>query len=249
MSPPAVPLRQWGKRRLDPDARFGLRMTLFTAGLVLVAVPFGLLLQQVLSQGPVTRADRALAESLNRRVQGDLAAGLLGWVSFLGKPVFLAVVVAVAGVIVLQAGRRRLVVYLLVTAIGGGVVDTVVKVAVGRDRPELPAALAQAAGKSFPSGHAMSSLVVYGAVTLVLLPLAGAGVRRLVKVAVPVLLVAIGASRLALGVHFLSDVVAGWALGAAWLLGCTAVFETWRVERGLRRTDALEEGVEPELGA
>lgn len=60
---------------------------------------------------------------------------------------------------------------------------------------------------------------------------------------------AIGASRLLLGVHFLSDVLAGHLLGIAWLAGATAIFETWRVERGRPRSHPLEEGVEPEEAA
>jgi undecaprenyl-diphosphatase len=60
------------------------------------------------------------------------------------------------------------------------------------------------------------------------------------------LVLAIGASRLLLGVHFLSDVLAGFVLGLAWLIGATAAFEIWRVERGRPRTHPLEEGVEPE---
>jgi undecaprenyl-diphosphatase len=60
------------------------------------------------------------------------------------------------------------------------------------------------------------------------------------------LVLAIGASRLLLGVHFLSDVVGGYLLGLAWLCGATAAFETWRVERGRRPSHPLVEGVEPE---
>ncbi len=59
-------------------------------------------------------------------------------------------------------------------------------------------------------------------------------------------ILAIGFSRLALGVHYVSDVLGGYALGAAWLVGSVAAFEIWREDRGRRRTHPLEEGVEPE---
>jgi undecaprenyl-diphosphatase len=57
---------------------------------------------------------------------------------------------------------------------------------------------------------------------------------------------AIGFSRLTLGVHYVSDVLGGYVLGAAWLLASVAAFEIWREDRGRRPTKPLEEGVEPE---
>ena len=56
----------------------------------------------------------------------------------------------------------------------------------------------------------------------------------------------IGFSRLTLGVHYVSDVLGGYILGAAWLIGSVAAFETWRADRGRRTTAPLAEGVEPE---
>src|SRR5438105_4197920 len=70
--------------------------------------------------------------------------------------------------------------------------------------------------------------------------------RRPVIVAAAVLVAAIGFSRLALGVHFLSDVLGAWALGVAWL-GITAyATELWRIQEGRRPTQPLAEGLEPE---
>jgi membrane-associated phospholipid phosphatase len=53
---------------------------------------------------------------------------------------------------------------------------------------------------------------------------------------------------LVLGVHFLTDVIGGYVLGLAWLLGAVAAFEIWRVELGRRPSEPLAEGVEPEAG-
>jgi undecaprenyl-diphosphatase len=63
------------------------------------------------------------------------------------------------------------------------------------------------------------------------------------------LVLAIGISRLALGLHFVSDVLAGYVLGIAWLAASVAAFEIWRQDRGLRPTRPLEERVEPEESA
>jgi undecaprenyl-diphosphatase len=124
--------------------------------------------------------------------------------------------------------------------------STLVKVLVDRPRPEVDHPIATAFGKSFPSGHALSSTVVFGALLLTFLPVLSRRWRHVAVAFTVVLVLAIGASRLLLGVHFVSDVVGGYVLGIAWLLTATAIFEIWRVERGQRPSHPLEEGVEPE---
>ena len=78
------------------------------------------------------------------------------------------------------------------------------------------------------------------------LPVIPRALRRWAIAGTTLLVLAVGVSRLALGVHFLSDVLGGFVLGAAWLIGSVAVFEIWREERGRRPTHPLVEGVEPE---
>jgi undecaprenyl-diphosphatase len=120
--------------------------------------------------------------------------------------------------------------------------------AVDRARPVLPDPVAHANGMSFPSGHAQAAVVAYSVLLLVFLPVLR-GAWRSVVVSVAVLMVlAIGFSRVALGVHYVSDVVAGYVLGAAWVAAMTAAFNTWRADRGQRKTSPLEEGLEPEAG-
>jgi membrane-associated phospholipid phosphatase len=234
-------------RRLDAKAKYEVRVVLVAIAVALVGIPFGLLLQQVTTDGPLTALDESAAVWTNRHVRGeDGVIGLMEIVSFLGKPVFLAVAVGLPGIWLLRHGAHKLVVFLAVTSIGGGIVDTIVKVAVGRSRPVHDQPIIEAFGQSFPSGHSMSSVVCYGALLVVFVPVLSDRVRRLAIAAVVVLVLAIGASRLVLGVHFISDVVGGYVLGAAWLLGSVAAFETWRADRGRRTTHPLSEGVEPE---
>lgn len=145
-----------------------------------------------------------------------------------------------------RRGLHRLTAFLAVTPLGGGIVDTLVKTVVNRPRPVVDHPIVTAFGKSFPSGHAMSSTVTYGALLLVFIPLFSKRGRVLVSVGTVLLVVAVGCSRLLLGVHFLSDVIGGYLLGFAWLTGSTAAFEAWRVDRGRRPTHPLSEGVEPE---
>ncbi|MGK2950392.1 MAG: phosphatase PAP2 family protein [Acidimicrobiales bacterium] len=245
--PPAEQTTDRLLRRFDPVERYGLRLTLFAVALLLVAVPFGLLLAQVVTDGPATRWDTSIAESLHRWVAGrEGIVTLMQAVSFLGKPIWLAVVIGLPALWLASQRRWHLAWFLVITAIGGGIVDTVAKVAIGRPRPELEAPVASAFGNSFPSGHAMSSTVCYGALLLAFASLLRPAARRWATAAVVVLVLAIGVTRLALGVHYVTDVLGGFVLGLAWLAGSVAVWEIWREDRGLRRTDPLEEGVEPE---
>jgi undecaprenyl-diphosphatase len=120
---------------------------------------------------------------------------------------------------------------------------------VGRLRPVVAHPIAHGTGDSFPSGHSLGSIVCYGAILLVFLP-AARGRWRIAFVTVIVTLIAlIGISRILLGVHYLSDVIGGWAIGITWL-GVTAfAFEATRLASGQRVTDPVTEGLEPEARA
>jgi membrane-associated phospholipid phosphatase len=232
---------------MGPAGRFGTRIGLFALALALVGIPFGLLLEQVVRDGPLVRVDTWAANHLHDIVRDSpLTVRVLEIVTFLGKPIWFVVLCVPIGIMLLVRGRVRLTIFLATTAIVGGIIDTAVKVAVNRERPSLEDPVATAFGKSFPSGHSMASVVCYGAILLVFLPAIPVARRRLVIIGTALLVLAIGFSRLALGVHFISDVLGGYVLGAAWLAASTAAFEIWRQDRGRPATRPLEEGVEPE---
>ena len=234
------------QRRLDPDQRYGLRLSLFAVAFLLVSIPFGILLAAVLDQGLMVRIDTAAARHLHDWVRGsDVLVRALKTVTLLGIPPWLATVTAIAVLYCWRRKHLRLALFLIVTSVGGGLLDTAVKVAVDRPRPSLEAPIATAFGKSFPSGHAMSSVVVYGSLLLVFFPVMSRVWRRRALIGVVVLVLAIGFTRLALGVHYISDVLGGYVLGLAWLAASTAAFSIWRVERGGRAVEPIE-GLEPE---
>jgi membrane-associated phospholipid phosphatase len=234
-------------RRFDPVKAYGVRLTLLGLAVALVGIPMGWLLHQVTTDGPMTAFDESLAQDLHAQVVDSPAmVDVLQVISFTGKPIFLVLVVGLPCVWLLRHRAYRLILFLILTSIGGGIVDTIVKVAVGRPRPSMDQPVAAAFGHSFPSGHSMSSTICYGAVFLVFAPWFTKGVHKValaVTIAIPLL---IGFSRLALGVHFLSDVLGGYVLGLAWLIASVAAFEIYRVERGRPKTEPTVEGVEPE---
>jgi membrane-associated phospholipid phosphatase len=233
--------------KLGPQGRYELRIVLFALAIAILGIPFGLLLHQVATHGPLTGFDEDGAAWLNDRFHDQATSiRILEAISFLGKPIFLVFAVGLPVLWLLRHGGRRLPIFLVVTCLGGGIIDTIVKVAVGRPRPEVDEPILTAFGKSFPSGHSMQAVVCYGALLVVFLPLCDGWKRRAAITATIVVILAIGFSRLTLGVHFVSDVLGGYALGAAWLLASIAAFEIWREERGRRPTRPLDEGVEPE---
>lgn len=240
-------LPEWVQRRLDPAQRYGLRVTLFALAAMLVLVPFSFLLVQVMSAGPLTRIDENVAEAVYETVRDSgLLIGASRVVSFLGVPAWFYVIIGTAALWFWRRGDRRLSIYLVVTNLMGGAIDTVVKVAVDRPRPEFEEPIAHAMGKSFPSGHAMATTVGYGTLLLAFMPFIPRRWRPWMIGAYAALIVAMGASRLGLGVHFLSDVVGGAILGFAWLATGTAAFSIWRRERRRKPADIME-GVEPEV--
>jgi undecaprenyl-diphosphatase len=234
------------RRRLDPEQRYGLRLTLFAFAFLLVFIPFGLLLKAVVDEGLMVRIDTVAARHLHQWIrESDAGIWLLKMLTLLGKPIWLAMITAPAVLYCWRRSHLRLALFLTVTTIGGGLLDTAVKVAVDRPRPSLEEPIVTAFGQSFPSGHAMSSVVVYGSLLLVFFPVMTAVWRRRALIGVVVLVLVIGFTRLALGVHYISDVLGGYVLGLAWLAASTAAFSIWRVERGRKPVEPIE-GLEPE---
>jgi membrane-associated phospholipid phosphatase len=219
-------------------------------GLAVIAgggVGFGVLLMLVrFHWSPLYRADHETAEWFNNLVAPHQALiKVLQVVTDLGGRPIMIWLVAIAAISLFIRRRPRLAVYLLVTGAGALILDPSLKALVGRLRPVVDVPITHAPGNSFPSGHALGSTVVYGALLLVFLPAMSHRWRRPAIGIVTALVVVIGLTRIALGVHFVSDVLAGWALGAAWL-GVTAyAFRLWRREQG-ERTRPISEGLEPE---
>jgi undecaprenyl-diphosphatase len=119
---------------------------------------------------------------------------------------------------------RREATLLAATILSGWVVNTLIKVLVGRPRPTIVSHLAEAGGSSFPSGHSFNSAVVYMGIALAMAALsARRGVRWTLIAGAAVLTALIAISRVWLGVHYPSDVLAGWLGGMGWALTASAL--------------------------
>jgi undecaprenyl-diphosphatase len=196
---------------------------------------------------PVESADHDAATGLNRLIASHRAAvAVVKAVTWLGSDGVLWTVSGLAAVVLALRRRWRLALYLAITASGALVLDPVLKSLVGRLRPVVPHPVAHGLGNSFPSGHALGSIACYGAVFLVFLPLARGRWRTVFTAGIASLVALIGISRLLLGVHFLSDVLGGWAVGVLWLGLTTFTFELTRQAAGQPVTSPATEGLEPE---
>ena len=155
--------------------------------------------------------DRSVARALYAH-PGTLVRSLFAAITFGGQP---AVVGGLAVVVAVWAWRRLhhavLTAFAPLAVAAASVIERVLKTAVGRSRPAT-ALLAHVSGKSFPSGHATGAAAI--ATSVAFLVVAAQLPRRRIAIAgVAVYAAAISASRLVLGVHYLTDVIAGTAIG------------------------------------
>ncbi len=233
------------------DARFGGRALFAGAALLLVAVPFGLLLFLVEdSWRPLVRMDGGARDDLHAvALHHDGLVGALKLLSTIGSAVvYIPLFAAVAAWLAWWQRLPRLAAFVVVTTAGSALLNALVKLAVDRARPVLDDPVAHAAGMSFPSGHAQSAMVAASVLLLVFLPLLRGAWRWVAVGAAVVYVLAIGFARVALGVHYVSDVLAGYVLGAAWVAAMVAAFNAWRRDRGRPTADPAE-GLEPGLRA
>jgi membrane-associated phospholipid phosphatase len=164
-------------------------------------------------------------------MRSDSATRFFVAFTLLGTPVGMGVITAKAAAALYLRKHRGFAVYLAATAIGGGLLNLALKGMFERARPDLAAALRKAHGYSFPSGHAMGSMMALGAIAYVLSRSKGSWRVRSATIALLVSTVlAIGVSRVYLGVHWISDIIAGFAAGFMWLVIATVAFEAfWRI--------------------
>lgn len=176
--------------------------------------------------GRTQPVDEAVLRWLGAHRGAPWLQGLMVELTMLGT---MTVVLVMSGwvALLLTLARHRLSAALLLWAtVGAVVLNNVVKLVFDRPRPQVFPWATHAATTSFPSGHAMSAAAVYGTIAWVTARLAARrAVRRAIHAAALALVLVVCASRMYLGVHYPSDVLAGALLGTAWAAFCAAVLE------------------------
>lgn len=203
---------------------------------------FAELADQVVDGG-TQRLDKALLLSMRR--PGDLAPMGPPYVqeaardiTALGSVTVLGLLIAGVSVFLALDGRKNMALFVAGAVVSGLIASSILKSLFQRPRPDLVPVAVHVSTASFPSGHSMLSAITY--LTLGAL-LARAHHRRILKayflVTAGLLTILVGVSRVYLGVHWPSDVLAGWTAGSVWALSC------WLIAARLQRRHALENKV------
>lgn len=151
----------------------------------------------------------------------------------LGSASVLTLVSASVVGFLLLTGSRRSAAFVVIAVGGGALLSTALKYAFGRDRPDVVPHLTHFASPSFPSGHAMLSTVTYLTLGALVAQIQERKRERAYVVGLAIGVAAlVGFTRVYLGVHNPSDVLAGWAGGVAWAVGCWGVARWMRLRAG-----------------
>jgi undecaprenyl-diphosphatase len=220
-------------RRLRPEGALGLSLTVSFLVVGVAGWAFGAVLQDVIAGESLASIDQPVLRFFvaHREPWATSAARAVTWLG--SSAVLIPLLLAVGLGWWWRSGRRQPLGLLAGGYAGGWLLSTAVKDLVGRARPPHAVALTHVSGVAFPSGHATDATVAW----LLLASLAAATTRRWpVKVAywagAVALCIVVGFTRLYLGVHWLTDVTGGFALGAAWV---TILLSTTRAVPFLRR--------------
>lgn len=226
--------------RVAPRDREELVLLVVGVVVLILVVGFSRLASEVL-EGETLTFDKQLLAALRDPasparpigpawlMSGALDITALGSATVLGLVVF-----AVTGFLVLQ-GMWRMGTFVLLACSGAWFINSALKVFFQRPRPDVVPHLREVMTMSFPSGHALTSAVVYLTLGALLMRVARRPITKWYCMGLAMLATfLVGASRVYLGVHYPTDVLAGWIVGLSWALLC------WLVERSLERRAGLK---------
>jgi undecaprenyl-diphosphatase len=214
----------WAARETRASARAVAVSALVTVALG--ATVFIAIATRIAHGTAFSSADQRLLDAV-RDGTPALAARWFVHLTHLGDPWFLTLVCALMCAALILMRRFGLAVYFAAVTSAGGLLNQALKAMMRRDRPTgstmpLPESFA------FPSGHTFGSIVCYGMCAYVLLRLAPTRRDPLIVALACFIVLAIGTSRVVIGVHFPGDVIGGFASGGAWLAACIGVAELAR---------------------
>ncbi|MFD9125963.1 phosphatase PAP2 family protein [Kitasatospora sp. NPDC059571] len=193
------------------------------------ALFLGLLALVEFRWGPLARLDHHWDDALHRYARQHTAwTASMQTLADIGGTVTMRVALLAVAAWLWAVGARVLALWAAAQALLGWAANWALKGVIGRPRPHFADPVSHASGGSFPSGHAMASAITCGALAALIWPVAGRALRIGSCTTAAIAVLAVGWTRIALGVHWPSDVVAGW-LGAVATLGLiTAAVELWR---------------------
>ena len=234
----AAPAR-W--RRFRTLERRELMLLMLGIGVCLLLWGFLALASEVM-EGDTTTLDTRILVALRKSDDPSRPIGpswmensLLDLTAIGGPTVLGLVVVAVVGFLVLQT-RYHTAIVVLATAASGELVNYVLKNVFLRPRPDVVPHLRNVTTSSFPSGHAMESAIIYLTLGAMLMRLSERRITKVYSMGIAIALtLLVGISRVYLGVHYPTDVIAGWMFGFFWASLCWIVAKRFERETGVEQ--------------
>ncbi len=218
-------------RRFSSSEAFGLHLTLGVLAILCAGWVFAEIAEEVVEGAPLTQFDVWLANWFHSHKESGWTPLML----FITHWHQQAGILAMALLLGLVLRARQASYWLLALALsvpGGMLLNVLLKYTFQRARPSFDEPLVTLATYSFPSGHASGATLFYGfAAAYLVCSVRSNGARLLVMLAAATMVVLVALSRVYLGAHYLSDVLAGIAFGSAWLAVCVTAISTFRRRR------------------
>ncbi len=240
-------LRPALRRRVDPTKATGLALTAALVGVIGGGVGVGVVLVMVRERTGLADFDRWMAQYGADHATTTSTDVLKAITDFGSTAGVIAIAVIVAAIEYRRLPSRAIVPFLGLVVAGQSLLSNSVKALVDRARPNIHP-LASFASTSFPSGHTTAAAACYAAFALVLCRQRSRRTQSVIVGTAAAMAGAVGTSRILLGVHWLTDVVAGLALGWAWFALCAIAFGGRLLRFGApveaaERVEAIEEAI------
>lgn len=238
-------LQSFTAARFSPEGQFGLHLTVGVAFLLGAMAVFARLAGAVVAGAPITQLDAEIAMwlHLHARDGGLLRDGMLVLTHMHSTPGVLAIA-AVVGIWLVRRGHRYWPMALVAAVPGGMLLNVALKHTFERTRPHFEEPILTLTTYSFPSGHTMAATVLYGLLACYCARHARSWIGRVLPFVLAALMVgAIAFSRMYLGAHYLSDILAALVEGCGWLAVCISAAATLNRRRAAR--ERREAGTAP----
>lgn len=216
---------------MEAEALTGLTLTLALGVVVGGGVVVGVLAALVRSSEPLADFDSAVARWAEAHGSSLSDRGLEFVTSLVSTPGIIAIALVVGVIELVRLPSLSIPPFLLVVIVGDSLATNMIKQLMDRARPTLDP-VAATLGPSFPSGHSSTAAALFAGLALVASRGRSARVRSVLIGLAVGLAVAVACSRVLLDVHWVSDVIAGLALGWIWFAACVAAFGGWLLRFG-----------------
>lgn len=227
------------ERRLSPSNQYGFS---FSIGIILSIAAFfyfSALTQNILAKDPFVEADIRLM-NLAAALRNISTAKILLLFTYLGNWQFIFSLAIITAFALLMLKEKRKLTFLIIGLAGGELLYTIFKLLLHRTRPDIGFSLIPRNGYAFPSGHATMSLIFYGMISYGLLKITKRWwVKASLIILTTIIIFLVGFSRIYLGVHWVSNVLAGWMFGIAFLVLLITFFNQYERFKPETKTECV----------